>query len=260
MKAYVGITDGDWFDLLAQASRLDEVNFWQPGGNRIFRALEPGGLFLFKLHSPRNFIAGGGFFTHATLLPVSLAWESFGVTNGARSLEEMRARIEHYRRRPADVHEDYTIGCVILSQPFFLPEPQWIPAPPDWHPNIVQGRTYDLREQPGRGLWSAVQAAVAGAGQHWPAAWGDAGGPRYGDPVLAAPRLGQGAFRVLVTDAYGRRCAVTGERVRFSRLLTSSPTRLAASIASTTDCCCEATYIRSSIGATSRRHPTSVSR
>ena len=26
------------------------------------------------------------------------------------------------------------------------------------------------------------------------------------------PRLGQGAFRVLVTDAYGRRCAVTNER------------------------------------------------
>jgi putative restriction endonuclease len=26
------------------------------------------------------------------------------------------------------------------------------------------------------------------------------------------PRLGQGAFRVLVTDAYQRRCAVTGER------------------------------------------------
>lgn len=27
------------------------------------------------------------------------------------------------------------------------------------------------------------------------------------------PRLGQGSFRILVTDAYDRRCAVTGERV-----------------------------------------------
>jgi putative restriction endonuclease len=26
------------------------------------------------------------------------------------------------------------------------------------------------------------------------------------------PRLGQGAFRVLVTDAYGRRCAISNER------------------------------------------------
>src|SRR2546430_11424132 len=37
-------------------------------------------------------------------------------------------------------------------------------------------------------------------------------GARYGDPHLIRPRLGQGAFRVLVTDIYRRRCAVTQER------------------------------------------------
>ncbi|MFC2066772.1 HNH endonuclease [Chloroflexota bacterium] len=35
---------------------------------------------------------------------------------------------------------------------------------------------------------------------------------RYGEPILTLPRLGQGSFRVLVTDAYERRCAVTNER------------------------------------------------
>jgi len=35
---------------------------------------------------------------------------------------------------------------------------------------------------------------------------------RDGKPILVQPRLGQGAFRLLVTDAYQRRCAVTGER------------------------------------------------
>ena len=34
----------------------------------------------------------------------------------------------------------------------------------------------------------------------------------YGNPVLVRPRLGQGTFRVLVTDNYQRRCAVTGEK------------------------------------------------
>ena len=34
----------------------------------------------------------------------------------------------------------------------------------------------------------------------------------YGDPVLVRPRLGQGAFRVLVTDTYQRQCAITGEK------------------------------------------------
>jgi putative restriction endonuclease len=36
--------------------------------------------------------------------------------------------------------------------------------------------------------------------------------PRYGAPTLIYPRLGQGTFRVEVTDFYERRCAVTGEK------------------------------------------------
>ncbi len=30
--------------------------------------------------------------------------------------------------------------------------------------------------------------------------------------MVVRPRLGQGTFRVIVTDAYERRCAITGER------------------------------------------------
>jgi putative restriction endonuclease len=37
-------------------------------------------------------------------------------------------------------------------------------------------------------------------------------GSRYGPERVFKPRLGQGIFRVLVTDVYRRRCAVTGER------------------------------------------------
>ena len=37
-------------------------------------------------------------------------------------------------------------------------------------------------------------------------------GDRSGSEYLARSRLGQGAFRVLVIDAYQRRCAVTGEK------------------------------------------------
>lgn len=33
----------------------------------------------------------------------------------------------------------------------------------------------------------------------------------FSDPVLARRRLGQGAFRLLVTDSYERQCAVTRE-------------------------------------------------
>ena len=146
---------------------------------------------------------------------MSLAWEAFGEGNGARSLREMRARIEKYRRAPAQAHEDYTIGCILLEQPFFLPEDLWIPSPADWHPNIVQGKTYDLQAEPGRSLWRQVEEAIRakGAEERWPAEWRDPDAPRYGEPILVRPRLGQGTFRIVVTDAYERRCAVTAERV-----------------------------------------------
>ena len=61
MKMYVGITDYDWFQTLKQAN-CDEVNFWKPGGQTNFKALDEGELFLFKLHSPMNYIVGGEFF------------------------------------------------------------------------------------------------------------------------------------------------------------------------------------------------------
>src|ERR1700748_928678 len=122
VNLYVGITDYDWFRFLSALPRAEEINFWQPGGRTNFRALHAGELFLFKLHAPRNFIVGGGVFARANILPASLAWEAFGINNGAASLVEMRARIAHYRHQADDPREDYAIGCRVLTQPFFLPE------------------------------------------------------------------------------------------------------------------------------------------
>src|SRR5438477_5133825 len=117
MKIWVGVTDDDWF-VRSSHLRPDEVNFWQPSGSRTFKALQPGELFLFKLHSPRNFIVGGGVFARADILPVSLAWDAFGITNGTPSLLEMRKRIAFYRNQQDDYSQDYPIGCRILTQPF----------------------------------------------------------------------------------------------------------------------------------------------
>ena len=102
VNLFVGITDGDWFSFLSAQPQLEEVNFWQPGGSSSFKALQRGELFLFKLHSPRNFIVGGGLFGHASLLPLSIAWETFGILNGVRTLDDMRARIAKYRRDGLD--------------------------------------------------------------------------------------------------------------------------------------------------------------
>jgi putative restriction endonuclease len=211
MKIWVGVTDKNWFQFLT-GIKPDEVNFWQPSGSKSFRALQPGEPFLFKLHSPDNFVVGGGFFVRNSALPASLAWDAFGENNGVRSLEDLRARIKHYRREDESV--DPVIGCNILAEPFFLTQPSWIPVPASWASNIVQGKTYDTEEAEGRSLWDSVQRALADSpGVRDAAILEDPHEPnRFGAEYLARGRLGQGAFRVLVTDAYARRCAVTGEK------------------------------------------------
>jgi len=188
------------------------VNFWQPGGGRAFRALGVGEPFLFKLHAPRNFVVGGGFFAHFSQLPVNLVWRTFGEMNGAATFVEMRERIEKYRRIAPRPFEDYAIGCIILEEPFFLPRDSWIPAPADFHPNIVVGKTYALAAGAGQELWERVLAARAPLLGRVSEGTPEVAGPIFGDPALVTPRLGQGAFRVMVTDSYGRRCAVTGEK------------------------------------------------
>lgn len=76
----------------------------------------------------------------------------------------------------------------------------------------MSSQSYDLTTGEGRRIWEQciervtdATASVARLPQvAEPAA-------RYGTPQVTTPRLGQGTFRVVVTDAYGRACAVTGE-------------------------------------------------
>ena len=216
MKFYVGVTDNKWFEFLARR-KPDEVNFWRPGGSGSFQAIQPGAPFLFKLHSPDNFIAGGGFFVSHSNLPLSLAWEAFGEKNGAGSLDALRVMIEKFRSNKPREH-DPIIGCTILANPFFLQRQDWIPAPSNWAPSIVQGKGYKSEEKIGAQLWAEVQAGLARLEPAKAVSQADGASlqaeesPRYGAEFLTRARLGQGAFRVLVTDAYARRCAITGER------------------------------------------------
>jgi HNH endonuclease len=203
----VAVTDDDWFEMLRQHVNLSEVNFWAPSAAS-FRALQPGEMFLFKLHAPRNVVVGGGIFAYANALPCSLAWSAFGEANGARSAQEMRARIARYRRTDPSDRSDFSIGCRILTQPFFFEEPDWIPVPPSWSSNIVSFKTYSADDGEGLALWEAVNDRLMRS--PFPGL-ADAAA-RFGAPHLIRPRLGQGAFRVLVTDIYQRRCAVTEER------------------------------------------------
>jgi putative restriction endonuclease len=213
IKIVVAVTDRDWFEHLRRRPDLDEVNFWSPSPTS-FQALQPGELYLFKLHKEDgDLIVGGGVFGWAeTSMPVAVAWEAFREANGAASLPEMRQRILRYRDLPAGNRDPIEIGCRILTQPFFWPEELWLRPPPSWKPNIVRFKTFTTDDAEGLALWDAFQERSTVTFP--PSVPGLAAIPlaRYGEPILIRPRLGQGGFRMMVTGLYEKKCAVTRER------------------------------------------------
>jgi putative restriction endonuclease len=211
MRLFVAITDSDWFDYLSEL-RPDEVNFWRPSGAESFRSLSPGEPLLFKLHSPDNFIVGGGFFSHYTVLPASFAWGAFGEKNGAKTETEMRRRIEKYRRIEPGLASDYNIGCILLQSPFFFPREEWILVS-DWPPQVVQGKGYTTDEEAGRRIWAEVGFRLQARSLNVAEPELASSSPRFGQPQTVFPRLGQGSFRCIVTDVYQRQCALTNSHV-----------------------------------------------
>ena len=251
MKLYVGVTDYDWFKLHSSKPEVEEVNFWKPSSQTNFKVLQWGEPFLFKLKG-RKVIAGGGFFTKFLQLPLSLAWEAFGEGNGARSHDELRMMISRSRHQPIAPDDDPTIGCTLLEEPFFFEENDWIEIPTDFTAGIQMGKSYDMESGTGLALWRDVTARLSGAlarplgrASIGPATIAALNAPRFGTPTLVTPRLGQGSFRVLVTDAYRYRCAMTSERtLPVLEAAHIRPFPKAANTHSQTVCCYGAISIR----------------
>jgi putative restriction endonuclease len=214
VRAYVGVTDQNWYEFLAARPNLTEVNFWQPSGAREFRVLAPGEPFFFKTHYPHNQVVGGGFFSDSVRLRTSEAWEFFGEANGVGSMEEMRARIGQYRRAPIGADDDPIIGCLFVRDVRFFPQDVVVGAPPEFARNIVQGKSYDLAEPSAASYFADLMWLTLGIQleldftQPW-----HRHGPVFGDPRLAPYRLGQSSFKAVVLDAYQRRCAITGTHI-----------------------------------------------
>jgi putative restriction endonuclease len=212
---YIGLTDPDWYSFLSTQPRVDEANFWQPHGDRNFRAIRPGQPFFFKLRAPHKAIVGFGFFARFEALPVWLAWECFGEMNGAPDFESMVERISRLRGDAVSATGDFRIGCVMVAAPVFFEPDEWVSPPTDWaRTGIQQGKTYRLHLGEGERVWRECLERATKS-RYWnvepeeePAALIS---PRYGAPTRVRPRLGQGLFTLAVRDAYQGACAVTGE-------------------------------------------------
>jgi putative restriction endonuclease len=215
MEGWMAVTHFDWYTFLSIKPYWDEVNFWSPSDYYAFRGTL-GAPYLFKLTAPHNAIAGFGIYSRFDRLPDWLAWECFQSGNGARTYSEFVTRLNRLRagNRLKGGSGLKQIGCTILTDVVFFPREFWIPQPADWGRQNLRYTRYDLSTGEGRRVWEACKASVAALAI---ARAGDrpevfpVTPARYGDAVLIRPRLGQGAFRAAVTDAYARACAVTQE-------------------------------------------------
>lgn len=218
MNLYLGVTDLTWFRNLKKINPED-INFWQPGGNTNFRILNPGDPFLFKLKAPYNAIAGVGFYAHNSLIPINIAWDTFGNRNGVNSFQELYNIISSKRTSENSLLKNPNIGCIVLTNPIFFESCDFIEVPKSWTTSIVQGKSYALNSQEGRELWDQVQKRIfryngleTEYNENQLVAESNASN-LYKENVLGKVRIGQGVFRIMVMDAYKRRCAITGERV-----------------------------------------------
>lgn len=208
MRGFVANVDRDWCESLREAATaFDEVNLWRAGTER-FRALKPGEPIFLKLKAPDRAIAGFGFFTHFSLLPLSVAWRLGGRANGVSSRSEMTRRLGMMRARfgmRSARSSDPKVGSIMILDPVFFEESDWVDAPGDFGSNVGQGKLYDLARGEGRRVWNECLARSDRR------AGGSTIRDRAGAPTIAVRRLGPLSFHTAVLDAWGRRCAVTGE-------------------------------------------------
>lgn len=210
MRVYVGVTDLRWYRFLAARPAQTEVKFWNPGGKPLMN-LTPGEPFVFKSKSPDNRMVGGGHFNGFVRMPLSDAWRFYGEGNGAASLQELRSLIAGALKVDLSTMGDVEVGCTLLSHVGFLDRSLCPPGPSDWAGSIVRGKSYT-----GVAAESIVEATLMRlvAGNDETGEADSVGGDVFGVPQMQPNRLGQRAFRSLVFNAYHRRCAITGEKIR----------------------------------------------
>ncbi len=112
------------------------------------------------------------------------------------------------------VRQPGTDWRIIILEPVFFPPDMWIKQPSNWPVRTQSTKTYDLKHGEGRRVWEEcleranklrMEKELTQAGAIAEPS------PRYGEEQIVESRLGQGSFRLAVTDAYNRGCAFTGE-------------------------------------------------
>jgi hypothetical protein len=57
-------------------------------------------------------------------------------------------------------NENPSIGCIVLTNPIFFSQEDWIPTPTDWSNSIVQGKSYSTEDAIGKYIWDQVELSL----------------------------------------------------------------------------------------------------
>lgn len=194
-------TDPDWYGFLRAHAELEEINFWRPGATDTQMARGTPWLFLLR---GTNEIWGCAFFSAFSVMPIGVAWDTFGQANGFDDFTQFVNKISSLIRKPENAVAN--IGCAVLSAP------EYFEIPIDFRPfGRMYGplKSFDAQTPEGQHL----RKELAERSQRSPEITTVLNGGK-GKPVLVYTRLGQGAFRIALEEQYQTRCAVTGERTR----------------------------------------------
>jgi putative restriction endonuclease len=105
-------------------------------------------------------IAGVGYFSSFSNIPFYRAWELYQHGNGYGDFLEFYSKIKFYRKPYNALEINPNIGCIILNNPIFFNEDDWLPSPPDWLKNTVRGKTYNTDDEIASNLWSQVEGIL----------------------------------------------------------------------------------------------------
>jgi putative restriction endonuclease len=217
-SAYIAHTHREWFDTLSRfaerrserALHLDEVNFWSPRSLKAVKPFDLGEPIFFRLGAPTRCIAGYGFFAAFSTPDVRLAWQLFGVKNGAESLSDLGRLLG----RTTSASLDQPLACMVLRDAVIWPQSRWIPWGPERgyaDTGVQRGRTERSSDNLTVLLRELAVDGISGPGELTEQFQLVATDQRRIALRNQVQREGQGAFRLRLLDAYGRQCAITRE-------------------------------------------------
>jgi len=143
---------------------------------------------------------------HYSVLPLQMAWDAFGIGNGVPTLDAFRSAIMRHKQPGADLW-NINVGCAVLNQVVYLPRELWIPCHTG---SLVSGKHMTSADDQAivRQVLRNLELTPSTPQVHAQPFYNDNYTPQY---ALHEVRQGQGTFRVEVTDAYHRQCAVSRE-------------------------------------------------